>query len=48
MSIYTKDGEFVRSVQLDTETGPELRGVTVTVDGRIAVTSFKDKKVYVV
>ena len=47
VSIYTKDGEFVRSVQLDGHPHPWLRGVTVTVDGRIAVPSFTDQKAYV-
>ena len=47
VSIYTIDGEFVGSVQLDTENSTSLSGVTVTVDGRIAVTSYGDRKVYV-
>ena len=48
VSIYTIDGEFVGSVQLDTENSTSLSGVTVTVDGRIAVTSYGDRKVYIV
>ena len=45
--IYTKDGDFVHSVQLDTEKKPWLLRVAVTLDGRIAVTSYKERKVYV-
>ena len=44
MSIYTKDGEFVHSVQLDTHISPWLQGVTVTIDGHIAVTSYGGPK----
>ena len=47
VSIYSKDGEFVRHIQLDANRYPWLLSVTVTLDGRIAVTSFKDNKVYI-
>ena len=39
--IYTKDGDFVRSIRLDEERIDWLGGITVTVDGRIVV-AFKD------
>ena len=35
--IFTKDGEFVRSTQIHEEGVYDLRGMTVTMDGRIAV-----------
>ena len=37
--IYTKDGEFVRSTQLDVEDIDYVKGITVTVEGRIALVS---------
>jgi len=35
--IYTKDGKFVRTVALDEERILGLRGITVTMEGHIAV-----------
>ena len=40
--IYTKDGEFVRSIESDEEDIVQLRGITVTMDGRTAAV-YKDK-----
>ena len=40
--IYTKDGEFVRSIESDKEDIVQLRGITVTMEGRIAAV-YKDK-----
>ena len=47
LSIYTKDGKFVRSVQLDTDERPWLREITVTVHGLVAVTNYHENKVHV-
>ena len=47
VSIYTKSGEHLRSIQIGTEKEISLSGVTVTLDGRIAVTRFWEGKVYV-
>ena len=35
--IYTKNGDFVRSIESDEEDIVYLRGTTVTMDGRIAL-----------
>ena len=40
--IYTKEGEYVRSIQYEEEDILYVRGITVTTDGRIAVI-YKDK-----
>jgi len=40
--IYTKDGEFVRDIEYNEEDIVYLRGVTVTIDGRIAVV-YRDR-----
>ena len=37
VKIYTKDGEFVRETQIDDERIGDLKGITVTIDGRIAI-----------
>ena len=37
VSIYSKEGEFVRRIQLDEEMVHWLGGVTVTMEGHIAV-----------
>ncbi|XP_022788349.1 uncharacterized protein LOC111328223 isoform X1 [Stylophora pistillata] len=37
VEIYTKDGEFVRSAQIQIDGIREVRGITVTNQGRIAV-----------
>ena len=37
VEIYTKNGEFVRSVQIQQEGNYSVEGITVTTDGRIAV-----------
>ena len=37
VQIFTKDGEFVRSTQIHEEGLRDIRGMTVTRDGRIAV-----------
>ena len=46
LAIYTVNGEFVRRIQLDEkvqyELVPYVRGITVTVQGHIAV-AFKDE-----
>ena len=43
LAIYTVDGEFVRRIQLDEVVwGTYVRGITVTVEGHIAV-AFRDK-----
>ena len=41
LAVYTVDGEFVCRIQRDEEV-PFLRGITVTVEGHIAV-AFRDK-----
>ena len=44
VSIYSKEGEFVRRIQLDEEMVHWLGGVTVTMEGHIAVVeTHKDK-----
>jgi len=37
VDIYTKDGKFVRAIALDEEGIPVLGGITVTMEGHIAV-----------
>jgi len=37
VDIYTKDGEFVRGITLDEERIQWLGGITVTMEGHIAV-----------
>ena len=37
VDIYTKDGEFVRAIALDEERIQWLYGITVTMEGHIAV-----------
>ena len=41
LQIFTKDGEFVRSTEIHVEGFNDLRGLTVTTEGRIAVV-FED------
>ena len=36
VEIYTKDGEFMRSTQIDDEEIDDLQGIAVTTEGRIA------------
>ena len=36
MEIYTKNGEFVRSTQIDDEEIEDLQGIAVNIEGRIA------------
>ena len=48
LSIYTKDGALVRTVQLDTLIGlPWIHGITVTMEGQFAVTNVRENKVHV-
>ncbi|XP_078378127.1 uncharacterized protein LOC144661295 [Oculina patagonica] len=47
VEVYTKDGEFVRSTQIHNERIGDLRGITVTTEGRIAV-ACGEKKVVVI
>ena len=47
VELYTEDGEFVRRIELNSEKESMFHGATVTVDGRIAVTSYHEGKVYV-
>ena len=42
LAIYTVNGEFVRRIQLEEEDDMFVSGITVTVEGHIAV-AFKDK-----
>ena len=37
LAIYTVNGEFVRRIQLDEKVDYDVRGITVTVEGHIAV-----------
>jgi len=37
VDIYTKDGKFVRAIAADEERAPGLYGITVTMEGHIAV-----------
>ena len=41
VDIYTKDGKFVRAIALDEEELFELHGITVTMEGHIAVAVTK-------
>ena len=42
VEIFTKDGEFVRSTQIHEKRIYSIEGMTVTKDGRIAVTRLLD------
>ena len=44
LAIYTVNGEFVRRIQLDEVVQYGVRGITVTVEGHIAV-AFRDKSI---
>jgi len=47
LEIFTKDGDFVRSTQMHGERIEFVRGMTVTMDGRIAVLLLDtDRKIY--
>ena len=37
LTIFTKDGDFVRSAEIHDERIGDIRGITVTKDGQIAV-----------
>ena len=41
LAIYTVNGEFVRRIQLDEVVQYDVRGITVTVEGHIAVASLQ-------
>ncbi|KAL9966952.1 hypothetical protein ACROYT_G025101 [Oculina patagonica] len=48
VEVYTKDGEFVRGTQIYEEWIGGVEGITVTTEGRIAVTCVDKKKVLVI
>ena len=48
VDIYTKDGEFVRAIALDEERIQRLGGITVTMEGHIAVANERNGKVIVI
>ena len=44
LAIYTVNGEFVRRIQLDEKARYGVCGITVTVEGHIAV-AFRDESI---
>ena len=48
IDIYTREGEFLHTVQLETWDNPGLTGAAVMPDGRFAVSSKLECKVYVI
>ena len=47
VSIYTNEGEFVLSIQLDTEKEPVFAGLAVSPMGRIALANVLEGKIHV-
>ena len=47
VSIYTNEGEFVLSIQLDTEKEPVFAGLAVSPTGRIALANVLEGKIHV-
>ena len=47
VSIYSIDGQFVRSIQMETNKKPNLQGLAVTKDGLVAVADCSQGKIHV-